>query len=172
MSAVIVHERVLCDYWTDLLHAANAVVPALDVGTELHGSDLFGGDGQYSGIDPQQRIEIVRLGLKTINRYQAAVAISANVPGTSETPTLEDWRLGVLENLIPQVEQVARDANEFVVLICDEEQSTATKVIEMLHDGKTANGILGTPILETAGDCDVRSERVQPGCLASGSRGV
>ena len=38
MSAVIVHELVLRDYWTDLLHAANAVVPGLDVGTELHGS--------------------------------------------------------------------------------------------------------------------------------------
>ena len=150
MSAVIVHELVLRDYWTDLLHAANAVVPGLDVGTELHGSELFGGEGPYSGIVPQKRIDIVRLGLMTINRYQATVAVSANVPGTSETPSLRDWRLGVLGTLIPQIEQVAYNADEFVVLVCDEEHSTTTKLIEMLHDRKTANGILGTPILETA----------------------
>ncbi len=150
MAAVVVHERDLKAYWSDLLEAAHLVVPALPVGTELHGSDLFGNEGMFKGIGVQQRIDIYRRGLQAIGNHDARVVVSAHVPGAFDAPPLRDWRLGVLRQLVPQLEHLAREAGEFIVLVCDEEHTSTTRVIEMLHEGKTAAGVHSTPILETA----------------------
>ncbi|HEX5450533.1 MAG TPA: hypothetical protein VFW85_10810, partial [Gaiellaceae bacterium] len=122
----------------------------LPVGTELHGAHLFGGMGDFEGKTVADRVDIFRLGLKALERHDCRIAVSAHVPGSTDVPPLDDWRMGVLRQLVPQVEQIARDAGEYVILVCDEEQSTAREVVEMLHDGKDAVGIYGTPIIETA----------------------
>jgi hypothetical protein len=150
MASVIVHERCLDDYWTDLLDAAHSVVPSLPRGTELHGVELFQGHGPFKGVHPLDRIEIQRRGLEVIERHGGTAVLAAHVPGGFDPPPIHDWRMTVLAQLVPQIEQVARDAEEYVVLVCDEEHTTTTQVIEMLHAGKTALGVHGTPILETA----------------------
>ena len=148
MATVIFHEAALFQCWTDLLEVGHRFgVPRA---TELHGTDLFGGTGEFANIGRDERIALYRRGLETIRAHAARVIVAAHVPGSSEVPAVHDWRMSVLKVLVPEIERVAREENEFVVIVCDEEQSTTTRVVQHLHDAKVDTGVLGTPILETA----------------------
>lgn len=166
MTAVIVREKALATYWEALLAIANG--PGLALDTELHGSDLFHGDKAFKGMSPNDRIAVYRRGLEVVREHALCVLVAAHIPDSEGAPSLMDWRMSVLSKLVPEIERVARAQSEFVVLVCDEEHSTTSRVVQLLHDGKASYGVHGTPILETAMFCrSQHSPGVWPADLAA-----
>ncbi len=151
MTAVIVHETVLGDYWRELLAVASS--DGLPLDTELHATGLFHGTHEFKGMHPHHRIALYRRGLEVMRSHALRVIVAAHIPGSEGAPALTEWRMEVLSKLVPEIERVANELGEYVVLVCDEEHATTTRVVQLLHDGKASYGVHGTPILETAMFC-------------------
>ena len=153
MSAVVVREATLRDYWEAMLVAAH---PHLPEGTELHGTEIFQGDKAYAEVSVFDRIGIYRQGLRVVRDHAVAVAVAYRRPFEGEEPPERgwhqlngEWRLAVLQALVPSIEAYARNEDEFLILVADEEHTTTTHVVEMLRRRRPA-GVLNTPIIETA----------------------
>ncbi len=56
---------------------AGVLQPGRTRATELHGAEIFGGDGSWSSLSPRERIEVYRTALSLLGSHEAKIAYAS-----------------------------------------------------------------------------------------------